>query len=490
MTNEGELWAMGRNGDGELGDGTVTNRSAPVRIATGAVAIAAGSSYSHPGTNQPGYHGHGLYVTGDGKLWTMGSNTFGQLGDSTTASRSTPVQVAENVSSIAAGYGHSLYVTNDGKLWAMGYNEHGQLGNGKWDMACATPVRITPITLYVSPDGNDNNDGEAPATAKKTLHPILEDSGQYVPAFVKISGDGITPSADGLRSLIPPGIILNFEEGVVFNDSSLRFPSELNMALAADAAASAFLDSSTLIAAMDWSIADSGTALLSLASHSLLSSGSNIHAARDASGNATIVLDHSGLSAVATLSLAHSGVLALTATDSTVSANLINMASGVTGTATIALAHSVLSADATLSAGSCGTALITAIDGSTISSGSTIIIAGNAGSSVSIVLDGSTLSARRIASGGGRISLSLAGATIRTTGTGDSFLNTGTLTLHAAPGLPAVTFARSPAASPSPPPRSTSPAPAPIQDRSSSPKTAPAHSHFPFRSTCKDTACK
>ena len=46
VTAAGDLYAMGHNGSGQLGDGTNTNRSTPVKVATDAVSIAAGSSHS------------------------------------------------------------------------------------------------------------------------------------------------------------------------------------------------------------------------------------------------------------------------------------------------------------------------------------------------------------------------------------------------------------------------------------------------------------
>ena len=36
---------------------------------------------------------HSLYVTSEGKLWAMGWNSYGQLGDGSTTDRAMPVQV-------------------------------------------------------------------------------------------------------------------------------------------------------------------------------------------------------------------------------------------------------------------------------------------------------------------------------------------------------------------------------------------------------------
>jgi alpha-tubulin suppressor-like RCC1 family protein len=78
---DGTVWGFGYNGVGELGDGTTTDRSAPVQVSglTDIVAIAAGEW-------------HSMAITSSGSLYTWGYNTNGQLGDGTTTQRTSPVQ--------------------------------------------------------------------------------------------------------------------------------------------------------------------------------------------------------------------------------------------------------------------------------------------------------------------------------------------------------------------------------------------------------------
>jgi alpha-tubulin suppressor-like RCC1 family protein len=120
-----ELWGMGYNNDGELGDGTAVNRAVPVKIKSYSsiiggflvTAIAAG-----------GYHS--LLIKGDGTLWAMGLNYYGELGDKSINNSYAPEQVYTNVpvTAIAAGGYHSMFIDSTSNLWTMGANSYGQLG--------------------------------------------------------------------------------------------------------------------------------------------------------------------------------------------------------------------------------------------------------------------------------------------------------------------------------------------------------------------------
>jgi hypothetical protein len=83
LKGDGTVWAWGYNRDGQLGDGTTTNRTTPVQVSglSGVTAIAAGTH-------------HSLALKGDGTVWAWGGNWYGQLGDGTTTNSTTPVQVS------------------------------------------------------------------------------------------------------------------------------------------------------------------------------------------------------------------------------------------------------------------------------------------------------------------------------------------------------------------------------------------------------------
>ena len=133
LKDDGTVWAFGTNNYGQLGVGDTMNRDAPVQVKdpsdpttylTGVTAISAGYDYS-------------LALKSDGTVWAWGSNECGRLGDNTTDSKNTPVQVKgpggigdlTGVTAISAG-GHSMALKSDGTVWAWGANNYNQLGIG------------------------------------------------------------------------------------------------------------------------------------------------------------------------------------------------------------------------------------------------------------------------------------------------------------------------------------------------------------------------
>jgi hypothetical protein len=101
----GSLWAWGNNLDGRLGDNTITARSSPVSVVGGfSDWISASAGYTHS-----------LGVRANGTVWAWGSNGNGRLGDNTVTDRSSPVSVVGGFSdwiSASAGSSHSLGIRN------------------------------------------------------------------------------------------------------------------------------------------------------------------------------------------------------------------------------------------------------------------------------------------------------------------------------------------------------------------------------------------
>src|SRR5262249_24922050 len=69
----------------------------------------------------------------NGTLWCWGWNAYGQLGDGTIVQRLAPVQVTSlgtSVASASIGAAHSCVLKNDGTVWCWGFNGEGEVGDG------------------------------------------------------------------------------------------------------------------------------------------------------------------------------------------------------------------------------------------------------------------------------------------------------------------------------------------------------------------------
>lgn len=121
LKSDGTVWATGNNRDGQLGDGTEDNAAAFQQVPNleDIVAIDAGYNFA-------------IALKDDGTVWTWGYNFYGQLGTGDTVNRSIPTQVEAltDARAVAAGDSHSLAVTGEGTVWAWGYGFQGQLGLG------------------------------------------------------------------------------------------------------------------------------------------------------------------------------------------------------------------------------------------------------------------------------------------------------------------------------------------------------------------------
>ena len=87
--------------------------------------------------------GHVCAVLGGGGVVCWGRNGLGQLGDGTTEDRASPVQVrgVSDAVAIEAGVFHSCALIRDGSVRCWGYDSWGQLGSGRL-LASSAPVGV------------------------------------------------------------------------------------------------------------------------------------------------------------------------------------------------------------------------------------------------------------------------------------------------------------------------------------------------------------
>jgi alpha-tubulin suppressor-like RCC1 family protein len=134
VRTNGSAWAWGAAPSGELGNSSTTFRSSPVSVVGGFTdwcQISAGEYYS-------------LGLRQNGTAWSWGRNDNGRLGAGTTTNRSSPVSVVGGFTDwcqISAGTCHSLGLTTNGTVWSWGFNSTGRLGDG------TTTNRSSPVSV-------------------------------------------------------------------------------------------------------------------------------------------------------------------------------------------------------------------------------------------------------------------------------------------------------------------------------------------------------
>ena len=133
LTSDGGVIAFGYNAYGELGTGNYSDQPAPERLACAALdgvhimCCAAGASFTQ-------------LVRNDGRVFAMGKNTDGQLGTGDMTSVNTPTEIdaahfdGAPVAALSCGVGHTMAITRgEGKLYCWGKGAHGRTGFGHTD---------------------------------------------------------------------------------------------------------------------------------------------------------------------------------------------------------------------------------------------------------------------------------------------------------------------------------------------------------------------
>jgi len=138
----GGVRCWGDNREGQVGDGTNTNRLLAVDVTgltSGVASVASGR-----------WHSCAVLESGGIRCW--GDNVYSQLGDGTTVDRSTPVGVlglSSNAALVSAGGWHSCALLDTGGLQCWGENGYGQLGNGTTTRS-AVAVDVTGLASGVA----------------------------------------------------------------------------------------------------------------------------------------------------------------------------------------------------------------------------------------------------------------------------------------------------------------------------------------------------
>jgi len=117
VTDEGDLYACGNNSYGQLGLSDTAYRTSFELVSTGFVAVAAGFAFS-------------LALKNNGNLYAFGQYRFNASGLPNHDIGTSPVLIGSGFIKIAAGHRHGLAIANDTRLYSFGVNQQGQLGTG------------------------------------------------------------------------------------------------------------------------------------------------------------------------------------------------------------------------------------------------------------------------------------------------------------------------------------------------------------------------
>jgi len=135
IRSNGIAWAWGAGTSGELGDNTTVDKSSPVSVVGG---FTDWCQVSGGGV-------HSLGIRTNGTAWGWGANTFGNIGDNTGGGKSSPVSVVGGFTDwcqVSAGNAHSLGVRTNGTAWGWGCNTGGgQLGDN------TTATKSSPVSV-------------------------------------------------------------------------------------------------------------------------------------------------------------------------------------------------------------------------------------------------------------------------------------------------------------------------------------------------------
>lgn len=157
MTN-GTVWGYGLNTSGQLGNGSLNLFNPAIKqytLPAGRTAIDIYTTKS--GTDTSTNYANTYAILDNGSVVGAGSNAYGQLGNGATAATvSTPTLMSlpagVRAQTVQSGLGTTIILTDEGKVYTVGNNANGQLGDGTTTNS-STPlarryVNTRPVVLY------------------------------------------------------------------------------------------------------------------------------------------------------------------------------------------------------------------------------------------------------------------------------------------------------------------------------------------------------
>lgn len=148
---DGKVFGWGWNAAGQTGRGSIGElfEAYPATVKLAADGAELGNVVSISAGNR-----FAMALTGDGKVYAWGDNSYGELGQNadrpTTYSSAVLVKAADgttlsNIKMVAAGGWHALALDNNGRVLSWGNSSDGRLGDGPNGRTLATRVNVLPV---------------------------------------------------------------------------------------------------------------------------------------------------------------------------------------------------------------------------------------------------------------------------------------------------------------------------------------------------------
>lgn len=183
---EGNLYSMGYNKYGQLGDSSNTSKTEPVQVMQNIAAVSASDT-------------HTLVLDTFGNLYAFGDNSYAQLSNGTSISTPTPEKIMTGIAQVEAGNYFSLILGQNGDLYAVGRDNVGQLGNAEaGDTAKATVImsNVQKIAAYHNTALAVTYDGELYVWGENQTQSLTTDATPFLTSPTKIA-DNVYDAAVG-----------------------------------------------------------------------------------------------------------------------------------------------------------------------------------------------------------------------------------------------------------------------------------------------------
>ena len=165
IKSDGTLWTWCENGQGQLGLNDRTERSSPCQVGTNPDWAMVRSNHD----------GHIAAVKTDGTIWSWGANTYQHRGPNPATKYSSPTQVWDGTNwgqaadNLAIGPGNIGAVKTDGTLWLWGRNFGGSAGQNDTTTPFTSPKQVGTNTNWTSMGGQQGIIGTAGGFSIKAL---------------------------------------------------------------------------------------------------------------------------------------------------------------------------------------------------------------------------------------------------------------------------------------------------------------------------------